>query len=104
MCELTFHAEQRLRLRIYELKSSGVCIDDFEQEIIKAIEHACNGEYVNARNNQRILCMPINKCSNVMVIIIYTPIKYNGKKIKIITVIPTTKDKTIKRYCNYYKS
>ncbi len=101
MCELTFHAKQRLRLRIYELKSSGgVCIDDFEQEIIKAIEHACNGEYVKVRNDQHILCMPINKCGNVMVIIIYTSIKYNGKKTKIITVIPTTKDKTIKQYCN----
>ncbi|WP_054854463.1 hypothetical protein [Vulcanisaeta distributa] len=100
MCELTVHAEQRLRLRIYELRSSGVCIDDFEREIIKAIEHACNGEYVKTRDNQSILCMPINKCSNVTVIIIYTSIKYNGERIRIITVIPTTKDKTIKRYCN----
>ncbi|GAB6948100.1 hypothetical protein JCM16161A_22300 [Vulcanisaeta sp. JCM 16161] len=49
MFELTVHAEQRLRLRIHELRSGGVCIDDFGQEIVKAIEHACNGEYVKTR-------------------------------------------------------
>ena len=102
LCELTFHAEQRLRLRVSELRSSGVCDDDFEQEMLKAIERACNGEYTKVRRNQSdqyVLCVSLGKCVNVTVIIIYVRVRYDGEAVRVITIIPTTKDKTIRHYC-----
>lgn len=101
-CELTAHAEKRLSLRIHELRSSGVCINDFEQEIIKAVNRACNGDYTKAREGQHdqyILCTGLGRCTGVMIIIVYTRIKYDGETTRIITIIPTTKERTIKRYC-----
>jgi IS605 OrfB family transposase len=96
-CELIRHAVERLRLRAYELRNSGICQDDFEHEILKIInEYACNGVYDRKSNDRLYLCKSLQKCVNIVVIVIFT---VQNKYYKIITVIPTTNMKTIKRKC-----
>jgi hypothetical protein len=61
-CELIRHAIERLRLRAYELRNSGICQDDFEHEILKIInEYACNGVYVG---KVMISYIYVSRCKN----------------------------------------
>jgi len=59
-------------------------------------EYACNGVYDRKSNDRLYLCKSLQKCANVVVIVIFTA---QNKHYKIITVIPTTNMKTIKRKC-----
>lgn len=94
---LTQHARQRLELRISELSRSGRCYGSFIDEIYEVITHyACKGEYTRIANDRYYLCKKLNKCSSVTLIIVFT---YTNDVLKIITIIPTTKESTEKRFC-----
>jgi uncharacterized membrane protein len=58
--------------------------------------YACNGIYDRKNNDKLYLCKSLQKCINIIVIIIFT---IRNNNYKIITVIPMANMKTVERKC-----
>jgi len=69
----------------------------FEHEILEIInKYACNGIYDRKNNDKLYLCKSLQKCINIIVIIIFI---IRNNHYRIITVIPTANMKTVERRC-----